>query len=121
MSISISELGEVMNRKGGDVIPKVGMAATLFVGSDCYPMVITKVYTPKKVEVVHLDHDFEKYIIKTDEGEYIRPELAYAYTHISGEIFTMRKNKRWVQKGVGLHGCGSIGIGHAEYYLDPSF
>jgi len=58
-SIHMNELNEVMNCKASvknAIIP--GMGATMFVGSDRYAMVVTKVITPKKIMVAHLrDND----------------------------------------------------------------
>ena len=35
--------------------------------------------------------------------------------------FTLRKNGRWVADGESMRSHGGLGIGHRDYYRDPSF
>lgn len=120
--ITISELQEGMNRSGEDLKPMVGMTASMYVGSDIYPMVIVGIKTPKQIEVLHLDHDFEKYVENTDEGQFVKKDvLQKLIKSTNKEIFKLRKNGRWLPQGTGLHGTGGLRIGEAEYYRDPSF
>lgn len=66
--ICINEINELLNCKASiknDITP--GMVATMFVGSDRYAMVVTKVLTPKKIMVAHLqDEDVDK--LNTNEN-----------------------------------------------------
>ena len=60
-SISPACINEVMNTRANE-IPKVGMPATMFVGSDRYAMIVLKVKSPKKVIVTYMhDTDYETY------------------------------------------------------------
>lgn len=111
---------------------KVGMGATMFVGSDEYPMVITEVISNKKIRVAHMhdgDYECNKHIT-TNGIEFIPNEHMYKYVRVNdtatnivpiGEIFTLRKNGRWMKEGAGLWETGGIHIGKAEEYMDPSF
>lgn len=134
--ICINKINEVMNCKASvknDIVP--GMGATMFVGSDRYAMVVTKVITPKKIMVAHLrDEDVDK--LNTNEnGIDILPKdiLKFYFSqnetdnwgyplsyHYSIE-YTLRKNGRWMPKGKGMWETCSIHIGKAENYRDPSF
>jgi hypothetical protein len=35
--------------------------------------------------------------------------------------FTLRKNGRWVAAGAPMNSRGGLGLGHRDYYRDPSF
>lgn len=110
----------------------VGIAATKFVGSDRYPMVVTEVISPKKVRVAHMkDSDYEsnKHIDKNN-NEFIPNEFMYKYVRINdgqtniipiGSVFSLRKNGRWIEEGHSLWETGGIHLGHADEYMDPSF
>ena len=60
-SIHPNMINEVMSAKKSLITPVPGLAATMFVGSDRYAMVVTKVITPKKIEVSHVysENEFE--------------------------------------------------------------
>lgn len=134
--ICINEINEAMNCKTSvknDIVP--GMGATMFVGSDRYAMVVTKVLTPKKIMVAHLrDEDIDK-LNTNDNGINILPEyilefyfsqnsvdeLGYPMSYYWSIEYTLRKNGRWMPKGEGMWGTCSLHIGKAENYRDPSF
>lgn len=133
--ICYTELNEVMNCKKSiknEITP--GMGATMYVGSDRYAMVVTKVITPKKIMVAHVaDAHVDKFI--TENGVMILPEeymefygrqnktdeWGYPLSYHRSIEYTLRKNGRWMPKGEGLWGTSSIHVGHAEEYRDPSF
>ena len=125
-SIHYNELNEVMNCKASvkdDIRP--GMAATMFVGSDRYAMVVTSVHSPKHISVTWLENaDMEK-LVKEDNIEMLPESLLEKYTNTlsmgSVREYTLRKNGRWMPKGEGLWGTCSLHIGHADNYRDPSF
>ena len=104
---------------------KVGMGATMFVGSDSYPMVITQVISNKKIRVAHMnDTDYENNMHVTENDIDLLPnEHMYKYVRVNevstniepiGDIFTLRKNKRWMKEGKGLWETGAIHIGKAD-------
>jgi hypothetical protein len=38
-----------------------------------------------------------------------------------GDIYTLRKNGRWIKEGCGLWETGGVHFGKADNYRDPSF
>jgi ribosomal protein S13 len=112
---------------------EIGMAATYFVGSDRYAMVVTEILGPKKIRVARMeDEDYNDLENYTDNKniQILRGTRMMKYVQISedgkswegiGKIYTLRKNGRWMAEGQGLWGAGSVHLGHAETYLDPCF
>lgn len=126
--IHINQLNEVMNghvHLMSNILP--GMGATRFVGSDRYAMVVTKVVSPKKVMVAHLKDNHLDKMIEKDGCMYLPEEYLKEYENLpehsyyASEEYSLRKNKRWMEKGSGLWDTGSIMIGYAENYSDPCF
>lgn len=118
-SIHPNMINEVMSAKKSLITPVPGLAATMFVGSDRYAMVVTKVITPKKIEVSHVYSENE--FVTHENGIQTMPsEILEKYLD-NGITYTYRKNKRWMPFGEGLWGTCSIHLGHAEDYRDPSF
>jgi len=136
MSISVITpecINEVMNTKANDN-PKVGMGATMFVGSDRYPMVVVKVLSKKTVEVAHVSNEFMNKFYTDDNGimtlpkEYLNKiiELGnekydFGKSYYAGITYTLRKNGRWMPKGENLWGTSSVRFGYADEYMDPCF
>lgn len=89
--------------------PEVGMPATIKIGSDSYPAVVTK-FTPKTISVRHIKHsnnhkvwpeqEFETFIDQP-EGEEIR--------------FWLNSKNQY------KNGSSILSLGYAVYYQDPSF
>ena len=90
--------------------------ATLRVGSDCYPYTIIKYLTEKSVLAVQdefkagLNHDY----YGNQVWEYFECDTA------GYEVFTLRKNGKWIKKGQSLNDC-PLYIGKRRAYQDPSF
>ena len=135
-TIHYNQLNEVMNTQKfitpGNV--KVGMAATEFVGSDRYAMVVIKVMSPKTIRIAHIRHGHEDLLVTDENGvQWIPEELIESYiaadkpdqwgyyNYFAGTTYTYRKNHRWMPKGHGMWETCSVSIGHAENYRDPSF
>ena len=121
--ISVACINEVMNTKA-DNVPVPGMPATMFVGSDRYPMIVLEVKTPKRVLVAHMNNeDYKAY--KNNEEDFNGEERLVKYRdsnyEYSGTIYTKRKNGRWLPQGSGLWETCSIRFGYADEYMDPSF
>ena len=101
-----------------NIEPKVGMGATLAIGSDCYPFTICTVgkYGTKYIEVQRDNYK------RTDKNglsemqtyEYTPDPIAEKYR------YTLRKNGRYVRKGLPMK-YGGIYIGSRRAYFDPSF
>jgi len=80
--------------------PQVGDPATYCIGSDRYAMRVYAVATKNKVAVQDLNNGVPMGVPVT---------------------YTRRKNGRFVQEGHTMRGSGSLTIGIAEDYRDPSF
>ena len=134
--ICYTEINEVMNcnKSVKDNVTR-GMGATMYVGSDRYAMVVTKVITPKKIMVAHvLDKHMNEFV--TDEnGVMTLPdevmefydrqnktdEYGYHLSYYHSSEYTLRKNGRWMPKGRGMWETSSIHIGEADEYRDPNY
>ena len=131
-TITPSMINEVMNCRKSVSTPEVGMLGTKYVGSDRYAVVVTKVFSPKKIEAVTL-YDYDRYYscyAKVKDGiEYLGPdglkEVMENYKkteyHNPYFIYTFRKNKRWIMAGLGMWETCSIHLGIADEYRDPCF
>lgn len=103
------------------IIPEVGMGATLGVGSDAYPYTIHKVSDDlKKIWVSADEHDIVGGPYKYGETS----NYTYSNHNENNEtrwtLFTLRKNGRYIRKGATINDR-ALQIGHRVYYQDPSF
>ncbi len=124
-------LNECMSCRMSNTDPKVGMVATMFVGSDRYAMVVTEVFNNKKIKVTYIDHeDMNSIIVNENSSDYLPDNIMNKYASINdnrtgwegvGSVYTYRKNKRWMPQGEGCWGTCSIHLGKAENYRDPNF
>ena len=130
-SITVSMINEVINcKRSCNEDLYVGLCGTKFVGSDCYPVVITEIISPKVVRVANMsDNDYNRNRYHESNGnefiydmsDYIRINKERTKIVAKGEIYKLRKNNRWVEEGHGLWETGGVHFGHAEEYRDPSF
>lgn len=86
-----------MTNNNESLVPVVGMPCTYRIGSDRYGAVVTAVKSPKSIEVAMLSGS--------------QPP----------KVFTLRSNGRWYNLGCAIKDGGSVRLGVAEDYLDPSF
>ena len=108
---------------------KVGMAATMFVGSDSYAMVVTEVISQKKIRLSHMmDEDYSTLNENDNNIQMLSKNQMKKYIYVTdtsiipiGVVYSYRKNKRWIAEGSGLWETGGIHLGHATEYRDPSF
>lgn len=108
---------------------KVGMAATMHVGSDLYAMVVTEVISSKKIRVADMmDEDYATLNENGKNVQMLSKDQMKKYVDVTdtsiipiGEVYSYRKNKRWVAEGRGLWETGGVHLGHATEYMDPSF
>ena len=133
-SIHYNQVNEFMNGKIAltkDIEP--GMVATMFCGSDRYAMVVTEVISPKTIKIAHMHDEFVNDIIYNKDGigkvsdvivniykGYEPDENGYCHFYVP-QIYTLRKNGRWMPKGQNMWGTSSVMIGKAENYRDPEF
>ena len=98
--------------------PKVGDAATITLWSDRHAATITRVN--KSGRLIWVQHDKVRRTDRNGQSE----SQSYEYERDPNgriDIFTLRKNGRWVQRGEGLHNGTGLLIGHREEYRDPCF
>lgn len=98
----------------GEIHAEVGMGATLNLWSDRRAMTVTRVITPKKIEV----KQNETRCLDWYGSDYeILPEL-----RDGAEVFTLRKNGTWVAEGQPKkYGSVTLTLGFRHHYIDPSF
>lgn len=135
-------INEVMSCKCSTT-PTVGMMGTQFVGSDRYKVVCVKVLSPKKVVVATLgdfkvntvdnldyyDGDINELYERTialpswvKEEQWEEGELEeFKQRTFDENVYSLRKNGRWLRKGQPAHYTGAIHWGKADEYRDPCF
>ena len=128
-----NQLNEFMNCKKSvteNIVP--GMGATLYCGSDRYPMVVLEVVSPKHIRVAHVFREHEDKFIENDGIEMLPEELLSKYEYMKHADkfsssyahaldYTYRKNYRWMPQGSDMWGTCSIHVGKTDSYLDPCF
>ena len=125
-------LNECMSCEMSSTNPSVGMCATMFVGSDRYAMVVTEVINKKKIRVdhraggdnkkeKHSDQNGADFVPIFNMNKYARVNDEHTGFESTGQIYTYRKNKRWMREGDDCWGTRSIHLGKADNYMDPSF
>jgi len=125
-------INEAMNARKSVKTPKVGMCGTMFCGSDRYAMVVTEVISKTKIRATmmsdkdyqapkDLDEDGNEFLPESSMADYSRLNAMTLESEPRGKVYSFRKNHRWIEKGGSLWGTGSIHLGSAENYRDPSF
>lgn len=100
-----------------------GLTGTMYVGSDSYAVVVTKVFTDKKCEVAEtLNLDLSK-VYSEDGLDVVDKDTLISIQEGNDEktIYTLRKNGRWMPQGKEMYGPCSVKFGYAEKFLDPDF
>jgi len=78
-------------------------------------MTVTKVISPKKIEVVENETKCVDYYA----GSY---EVLDTLTNKHSHIFTLRRNGTWVEEGQPKKfGSVTLTLGFRRHYIDPSF
>lgn len=111
-----SEWAEVISKiwQKTEIAPEVGMGATMNLWSDRRAMTVTKVISPKKIEVRENDTVCKDWYASSYD---ILPTLVGGTT-----VFTLRKNGTWVQEGQPKKfGSVTLTLGFRHHYIDPSF
>ena len=97
-----------------EVNVEVGMGATMNLWSDRRAMTVTKVLTPRKIEVRENNTICKDWYGSSYE---ITPELIG-----KPKIFTLRKGGRWVEEGQPKrYGSVTLTLGFRHHFIDPSF
>ena len=101
-SIHVNCLNEVMSCKASVTKPMVGLAATMFVGSDRYAMVVTDVLSDKKIMVTHMYDEDYKTLNEKDAIQILDSSVMGKYTYLTedkkhilpiGIVYSLRKNQ----------------------------
>lgn len=102
----------------GNVKPEVGMPATLLYWSDRKPATVIRVSRSGREVAIQRDRATRIDDNGMSEGQ------VYEFQRDPGgliEVFTLRKNGRWVEKGMRMGQGLRLGLGYREEYYDYSF
>jgi hypothetical protein len=106
------------------VTPSVGTLATEGVGSDCYPCMVTAV-NPSGTKIVVNGVHYELAPGANAYQDWCSANNGTLIIHGPvegrGNVYTLRKNGRWVRQGSPMRGGSSISLGDARYHQDPHF
>lgn len=96
------------------IIPVVGMPCCEVMYTDRYPYTVTEVISEKKIlvkpnEYKTLDYYGEEY------------EIGAVAKDTPGEVFTKRRNGRWVRHGSDSHNGPALALNTHAMRIDPSF
>ena len=98
--------------------PKVGVGATIGIGSDCYPATVIEVSKNGRTVTVQMDN------YKPSEGyEYYGNQVYDFIPNPNGakEVWTLRNHGRYARKGVKKGSGCNISFNGRRAYSDPSF
>lgn len=103
------------------VEPAPGVDCTILSYTDRSPAVVTRV-SPSKATIWIRDRSYKAAPgvsnAYTESQEWVVGE---PYEHMEEQCYTRRKNGKYYRKGSPMHGGGSLLIGVALVYYDPSF
>ena len=99
-----------------NIVPYVGLKCSIKAYTDSYVCVITKVISPNKVEVMHLEYDTVdfygceyKIYDKVDKN-------------MPAEVYSRRKNGEWYTFGQDIkHYPCRLRLNSTHHFIDPSF
>ena len=109
---------------------KIGLAATRFVGTDRYAAVVTEIISDKRIRIADMEDDDYNSLDDKVKVQMLEAVRMKKYTSLDkdrkswiivGDIFSYRKNGRWIKEGDDLWDTSAIHLGHAENYRDPNF
>ena len=99
-----------------NIVPYVGLKCSIKAYTDSYACVITKVISPDKVEVMHLEYDTVDYY----GGEYKIYDKVDK--NMPAEIYSRRKNGEWYTFGQDIkHYPCRLRLNSTHHFIDPSF
>jgi hypothetical protein len=92
--------------------PKVGLGATLYLGSDRYPFTVVDVKSDKTI------------VVQEDRATRSGPPHPYEYSRNRQApriVMTLRKNGYWAPRGYAMSRGEYLVLGHREKYLERSY
>ena len=99
-----------------NIVPYVGLKCSIKAYTDSYACVITKVISPNKVEVMHLEYDTVDYY----GGEYKIYDKVDK--NMPAEIYSRRKNGEWYTFGQDIkHYPCRLRLNSTHHFIDPNF
>ena len=99
-----------------NIVPYVGLKCSIKAYTDSYVCVITKVISPNKVEVMHLEYDTVDYY----GGEYKIYDKVDK--NMPAEIYSRRKNGEWYTFGQDIkHYPCRLRLNSTHHFIDPNF
>ncbi len=111
--------GNLMNRlqEHNLVKPEFGMGATINMHSDRHAATIIALLSPTRVMI---QQDIAKLVSGSRQSESQEYEFL---PNVAGRkrVFSLRKNKVWVEEGAKQSSGTSLTIGERDEYYDPSF
>jgi hypothetical protein len=100
-----------------DIVPTVGMGATLVMWSDRHAYTVVEVLSPKKIVV---QQDIAERIDKNGCSE----NQKYQFNpnpNASKQVFTKRKNGKWIKLGNDMSNSSPLILGWKDEYYDYTF
>lgn len=123
----MKKYGKVKWIKGSE--PKIGVAVTLPGYTDCYPATIVDVLSPKKI-VVRQDRALKDPSWKPEvsiggfsahvSNNYDQKWLYEQNLDAEPQVYTLRKNGKWVKQGQPMKGERAV-LGYRKYFYDYNF
>ena len=99
-----------------NIVPYVGLKCSIKAYTDSYACVITKVISPNKVEVMHLEYDTVDYY----GGKYKIYDKVDK--NMPAEIYSRRKNGEWYTFGQDIkHYPCRLRLNSTYHFIDPNF
>ena len=99
-----------------NLVPYVGLKCSIKAYTDSYACVITKVISPNKVEVMHLEYG----TIDFYGGEYKIYDKVDK--NMPAEVYSRRKNGEWYTFGQDIkHYPCRLRLNSTHHFIDPSF
>lgn len=96
------------------IIPEVGMPCTVVYWSDFRAATIVRVETPNRV-VIRFN---ETKCLDYYAGDY---EILPEFDCLGEEVFTKRRNGRWVKQGHKFKDGVKLHLHYQRHYIDPTF
>lgn len=99
------------------ITPEVGMECTICFYSDSRPAKVSRIISPKRIEVKELSYKCIKGSAQDGSAEY----EYFDDPNGAERIFSLRKNGKWIIVGNSTKDGIKLSLGHAHYYYDPHF
>lgn len=107
---------DAIREAAGNLVPYVGLKCSIKAYTDSYACVITKVISPNKVEVMHLEYDTIDYY-GCEYKIYDKVDK-----NMPAEVYSRRKNGCWYTFGQDIkHYPCRLRLNSTYHFIDPNF